>query len=47
MTCKESIEKGVCLGCGLAVQNNADNCEYRENGLDLCKRILEGEQIRL
>ena len=49
MTCKEAIEKGLCLGCGLGIENNnADNCEYREkSGLDLCKRIIEGEQIKL
>lgn len=49
MTCKEAIEKGLCLGCRLAEQNpNADNCKYREqSGLELCKKILEGEQIKL
>ena len=44
MTCTESIQKGLCLGCGLEIENNnADNCEYRENGLDMCKRILKGD----
>lgn len=49
MTCKEVIEKGLCLGCNLAEQNiNADNCEYREqNGLDLCKKIIEGIQQKI
>lgn len=43
MTCKEAIEKGLCLGCGLGIENNnADNCEYREKSrLDICKRIIE------
>ena len=45
----EAIEKGLCLGCSLAEQNiNADNCEYREkSGLDMCKKILEGEQMKI
>lgn len=49
MTCKEVIEKGLCLGCTLAEQNiNADNCEYRDkSGLEKCKEILKGEQIKL
>lgn len=34
---------------GLAELNpNADNCEYREkSGLDMCKKILKGEQIEI
>ncbi len=46
MKCAEAIKKWLCLGCGLAEQNiNADNRKYREqSGLDLCKKILEGEQ---
>ena len=34
---------------GLAEQNiNADNCEYREqSGLDLCKKIIEGVQMKI
>lgn len=46
MTCEEAIQKGLCLGCGLGIiNNNADNCKYREqSGLDLCKKILRGEQ---
>ena len=49
MTCEYAIKNNLCLGCGLAEVNNADNCEYREkSGLDLCKRILEtGEQIKI
>lgn len=49
MKCAEAIKKGLCLGCGLAEQNiNADNCEYREkSGLDLCKKILQGSQIKM
>ena len=49
MTCKEAIEKGLCLGCGLAELNsNADNCEYREkSGLEICKQILEGKQLKI
>lgn len=49
MKCEEAIKKGLCLGCGLAEQNiNADNCKYREqSGLDLCKKILQGSQIKL
>ena len=49
MTCEENIKKGLCLGCTLAEQNiNADNCEYRDkSGLEKCKEILKGEQIKL
>lgn len=49
MTCEEAIKKNLCLGCGLAELNpNADNCEYREkSGLDMCKKILKGEQIKI
>lgn len=50
MTCQEAIEKGLCLGCmRLELENpNADNCKYRkQSGLELCKKILEGEQIKL
>lgn len=49
MTCKEAIEKNLCLGCSLAEQNiNADNCKYREqSGLDLCKKIIEGVQMKI
>ena len=48
MTCEYAIKNNLCLGCGLAEANNADNCEYREkSGLDICKRIIEGEQIKL
>lgn len=49
MTCKEVIEKGLCLGCNLAEQNiNADKCEYREkSGLEKCKELLEGKQMKL
>lgn len=49
MTCKEAIEKGLCIGCNLAEQNiNADNCEYREkSGLEQCKKIIEGVQMRI
>ncbi len=50
MTCKEAIEKKLCLGCmRVEVENpNADDCKYREqSGLDLCKKILQGSQIKL
>lgn len=49
MTCEESIKNGLCLGCRLAEQNiNADNCEYREkSGLEKCKELLEGKQIKI
>lgn len=49
MDCKEAIKKGLCLGCNLAEQNiNADNCEYREkSGLEICKQILEGKQLKI
>ena len=49
MTCKEVIEKGLCLGCNLANYNiNADNCEYREkSGLEQCKKIIEGVQMKI
>lgn len=49
MTCKEAIKNNLCLGCRLAEQNiNADNCKYREqSGLDLCKKIIEGVQMKI
>lgn len=49
MKCAEAIKKGLCLGCGLAEQNiNADNCKYREqSGLEVCKQILEGKQLKI
>ena len=49
MTCTEAISNKLCLGCNLAEQNiNADKCEYREkSGLEKCKEILKGEQIKL
>ena len=49
MTCEEAIKKNLCLGCGLAELNpNADNCEYREKqGLEICKQILEGKQLKI
>ena len=49
MNCKEVIKKNLCLGCSLAEINiNADNCRYREqNGFDLCKKILKGEQVKI
>lgn len=50
MTCKEAIENNLCLGCmRLEKENpNADKCEYRDkSGLEKCKEILKGEQIKL
>lgn len=49
MTCEEAIKKKLCLGCRLAELNpNADNCEYREkSGLEICKQILEGKQLKI
>lgn len=49
MTCEQAINNKLCLGCRLAEQNiNADNCEYREkSGLDICKKILRGEQVEI
>ena len=49
MKCEEAIKNNLCLGCSLAEQNiNADNCKYREQSrLDLCKKILQGSQIKL
>jgi hypothetical protein len=50
MTCKEAIEKGFCLGCGRVEKENpnADDCKYRiQSGLDLCKKIIEGVQMKL
>jgi hypothetical protein len=48
MTCEESIKNNLCLGCGLEIiNNNADKCEYRESGLDMCKKIIEGVQMKL
>lgn len=50
MNCEEAIKKNLCLGCmRLEKENpNADSCIYRErNGLEICKRILEGEQLKI
>lgn len=50
MTCTEAIKNNLCLGCGrLELENpNADNCEYREkSGLDMCKKIIEGVQMKI
>lgn len=49
MRCEDAIRNKLCLGCNLAEQNiNADNCEYRDkSGLEKCKEILKGEQIKL
>lgn len=50
MDCKEAIKKGLCLGCVRVEQENlnADNCEYREkSGLEICKQILEGKQLKI
>lgn len=51
MTCKEAIEKDLCLGCmRLELENpNADKCKYfmEETTTEFSKRIIEGEQIRL
>jgi len=45
MTCAESIQKGLCLGCTrVETENpNANNCKYKDNGLDMCKKILKGD----
>ena len=49
MRCEEAIKKNLCLGCGLAENNlNADECKYREkSGLEICKKILEGKQLKI
>ena len=49
MTCEEAIEKNLCLGCSLAENNsNADKCEYRDkSGLEKCKELLEGKQMKI
>ena len=49
MTCTESIQKGLCLGCSrVETENpNADSCEYKYNGLDMCKKIIEGVQMKI
>ena len=49
MTCKEAIEKRICLGCGRVESENpnAENCKYKDNGLDICKKIIEGIQMKL
>lgn len=51
----ELMEKGLCLGCvGLAELNwvGPEQCsEYKKyksmNGIDLCKKIIEGIQMKL
>lgn len=50
MNCKEAIEKELCLGCSRIERENpnADKCEYRDkSGLDICKKIIEGVQMRI
>ena len=50
MKCSEAIIKNLCLGCMRLEQEdgNADNCEYREkSGLDMCKKIIEGVQMKI
>lgn len=49
MTCEQVIKNNLCLGCNLAELNiNADKCEYREqSGYDLCRRIIEGVQMKI
>lgn len=49
MTCEEAIKYNLCLGCALAEVNiNADKCEYREkSGIEICKKILKGEQMKI
>ena len=49
MTCKEVIEKNWCLGCMRAEKEdqNSDQCEYKENGFELCKKIIEGVQLKI
>lgn len=44
MTCKEAIEKNLCLGCNrVEIENpNADNCKYRDRlALEQCKTIIK------
>ena len=50
MRCEDAIKNGLCLGCGrLELENpNADKCEYRDkSGLEQCKKIIEGVQMRI
>lgn len=45
--CKTAIEIGLCKGCNLLELENfigKDRCELVPNGLDMCKKILKGEQ---
>lgn len=46
--------KGKCKNCTLGCFRledsefeGTDKCEYTENGLDLCKKILKGEQVKI
>lgn len=43
MKCSEAIMKNLCLGCMRVEQEDlsVDNCEYRDNGLRQCKKIIK------
>lgn len=46
--------KGKCKNCTLGcfrledeTFNGTNECEYAENGLDMCKKIIEGVQMKI
>ncbi len=48
--CKTAIEIGLCKGCNLLELENfvgKSKCELVPSGLNLCKKILKGEQIKI
>lgn len=48
--CKTAIETGLCKGCNLLELEKftgKDKCELVPNELDLCKKILKGEQTKI
>lgn len=49
MKCSEAIKNNLCLGCVRLEYENANreaDCGYIKSGLDVCKEILEGKQIK-
>lgn len=48
--CKTAIETGMCTGCNLLeleIFRGKEKCELVPNGLDMCKKILEGVQQKI
>ena len=48
--CKTAIESGICKGCNLLeipTFQGKEKCNLVPNGLDICKQILKGEQMKI